>query len=83
MSPRPKSPDRGDRYWRTYLRKLGEDLDLAGKALAAAGTAALFAPLTSRGVVAFPTPAIGAILAVGLAAILLGLHLQATVKPDE
>ena len=83
MAPRSKSPESRDRYWRTYQRKLGEDFDLAGKALTAAAVAALFAPLASKGVVAFPSPAIGAILASGLVIAALGIHLQAQAKPDE
>ncbi|MFI4966992.1 MAG: hypothetical protein ACHP9T_16700 [Caulobacterales bacterium] len=72
-----------DRYWRTYLRKLGEDLNLAGKALAAAAVAAMLAPLASKGVMVFPSRAIGAILAFGLAVVMIGIHLQAQAKPDE
>jgi hypothetical protein len=72
-----------DRYWRTYQRKLGEDFDLAGKALTAAAVAALFAPLASKGVIAFPSPTIGGILAFGLGVVFLGIHFQAQAKPDE
>lgn len=78
-----KSPDLADRYWRTFRRKLGEDFDLAGKALIAAAVAVLLAPLASKGIIAFPSPTIGAILAFGLAVVVLGVHLQAQAKPDE
>jgi hypothetical protein len=83
MPPRPRSPDLADRYWRTFQRKLGEDFDLAGKALVAAAVAALLAPLASKGIIAFPSPTISAILAFGLAVVVLGVHLQAQAKPDE
>ena len=79
----PRSPDAADRYWRTFLRKLGEDLDLAGKALSATAAAAMLAPLASKGVVTFPTPALGAILSLALVVALTGIHLQAQAKPDE
>ena len=83
MPRHARSADSADRYWRTYLRKLGEDLDLAGKALSAAGAAAMLAPLATKGVVAFPSPTNGVILAFGLVVVLLGIHLQAQAKPDE
>jgi hypothetical protein len=83
MPSRSRSPETRDRCWRAYQRKLGEEFDLAGKALTAAAVAALFAPLASRGVVAFPSPAIGAILGLGLSTVFLGIHLQAQAKPDE
>ena len=75
MPPRLKSADFPDRYWRTFQRKLGEDLDLAGKALAATAGAAMFAPLAAKGVIAFPNLWTGSILLVGLVAVLGGLHL--------
>jgi hypothetical protein len=82
--PHPaKSLDLADRYWRTYVRKLGEDLNLGGKALAAAAAAAMLAPLASKGVIVFPNRTIGAILAFGLAIVMIGIHLQAQAKPDE
>jgi hypothetical protein len=83
MPPRPKSPELTDRYLRTYQRKLGEDLDLAGKALAATAAAAVFAPLASKGVIVFPSLPIMTIMIAGLVAIGLGIHLQAKAKPDE
>lgn len=83
MPPRPRSADFADRYWRTFQRKLGEDLDLAGKALAATAGAAMLAPLTTRGVVAFPTFPIACILLFGVAVLGAGIHLQADAKPDE
>jgi hypothetical protein len=83
MPPRSTSPEARDRYWRTYQRKVGEDFDLGGKALAATAAAAMFAPLASKGAVAFPSLPIGIILLAGLVAIGLGIHLQAKVKPDE
>ncbi len=58
-----------DRYWRTYQRKLGEDFDLAGKALAATAGAAMFAPLASKGAIVSPNLPIGTILIAGLVAI--------------
>ena len=45
--------------------------------------AAMLAPLASKGVVTFPTPALGAILSLGLVVALTGIHLQAQAKPDE
>ena len=82
--PQPaKSPGIADRYWRTFQRKLGEDFDLAGKGLVAAAVAALLAPLAAKGIIAFPSPTISAILAFGLAVVFLGIHLQAQAKPDE
>jgi hypothetical protein len=82
MSEADKPSDLTDRYWRTFQRKLGEDLDLAGKGLAAVAAAAMFAPLTIRGVVAFPSPTVGAIIFFSFAAVLGGIHLQAQAKPD-
>jgi hypothetical protein len=83
MPPRPRSADFADRYWRTFLRKLGEDLDLAGKAMAAAAGAAMFAPLATKGVITFPNPWIESISAAGVSLIAAGIHLQANAKPDE
>ena len=80
----PSTPS--ERYWRTFLRKLGESLDLAGKALTAAGAAAILAPLATKAVVRFPTVSIVVTLVLGLAFVLLGIHLQALeakAKPDE
>ena len=78
-----RKPDLADRYWRTFRRKLGEDFDLAGKTLSAAAVAAMLAPLASKGIIAFPNPTIGAILASGVVIAVLGIHLQAQAKPDE
>jgi hypothetical protein len=83
MPPRRRSADVAKRYWRTFQRKLGEDLDLAGKALTATAGAALFAPLASKGVIAFPSLPIASILVVGVAILGAGIHLQADAKPDE
>jgi hypothetical protein len=80
---RTKPADPADRYWRTFLRKTGEDLDLAGKALGATAGAGVFAPLAAKGVINLPTLPIGAILVASLAMIAGGIHLQAKVKPDE
>jgi hypothetical protein len=74
---------KSDRYLRTVQRKLGEDLDLAGKALAATGSAAVLTPLATKGTLAFPTPQVGAIVVAGLLAAVLGIHMQAKAKPDE
>ena len=71
------------RYWRTFRRKLGEGFDLAGKALTAAAVAATFTPLATKGELRFPSITVGAILLVGLASFLFGIHLQAEAKPDE
>lgn len=79
---RARPNDLTDRYWRTFQRKLGEDVVLAGRALAAVAAAAMFAPLARKGVIAFPTPTVGVILLVALAAFLVGIHLQAQAKPD-
>ena len=73
----------GKRYWRTFERKFGEDLGLAGKALSAATSAAMLAPLASKGVVRFPNPMIGGIFLGGIVLVLIGIHLQAEAKPDE
>jgi uncharacterized membrane protein len=81
MTPTPKS--QSDRYWRTVRRKLGESLDLAGKALMAAGTAATLAPLATKGEIRFPTVSITVVIVAGLVFLLAGIHLQAKVKPDE
>jgi hypothetical protein len=83
MPPQPKSADFPDRYWRTFLRKIGEDLDLGGKALTATAGAAMFARLATKGVIVFPNLAVGGILMGGLAALCIGIHLQAEAKPDE
>ena len=83
MPRNPKPADTTDRYWRTFLRKLGEDLDLAGKALGATAGAAMFAPLATKGVINFSNPWIGYILLSGLVLIAAGIHLQAQAKPDE
>jgi hypothetical protein len=83
MPPRPRSTDLADRYWRTFRRKLGEDFDLAGKALSAAAAAAMLAPLASKGVIVFPSGTVGAILTAGLVFVTIGIHLQAQAKPDE
>lgn len=45
--------------------------------------AAMFAPLATKGVIVFPNPSVGSILAVGLVALSAGIHLQARAKPDE
>jgi hypothetical protein len=79
---RARPADLTDRYWRTFQRKLGEDVTLAGRALAAVAAAAVFAPLAKTGVIAFPTPTVGAILVFALVAFLGGIHLQAQSKPD-
>ena len=65
------------------MRKLGEDLDLAGKALTATAGAAMCAPLATRGVITFPNLWIGSIFVVGIATVVAGIHLQADAKPDE
>ncbi|HXA39232.1 MAG TPA: hypothetical protein VNW53_09545 [Phenylobacterium sp.] len=83
MPPRPRSANFADRYWRTFLRKLGEDLDLAGKAMAATAGAAMFAPLATKGVIGFPNPWIGSIFVAGVATLVAGIHLQADARPDE
>jgi hypothetical protein len=83
MASETKSADPRGVYWRAFQRKLGEDFDLAGKALGATGGAAIFAPLASKGVIAFPNLTIGFILCFGLVAIWFGIHLQAKVKSDE
>jgi hypothetical protein len=83
MPRRPRSTDHVDRYWRTFQRKFGEDLDLAGKALSATAGAAMFAPLATKGVIAFPGMPVGSILVAGVAMISAGIHLQADAKPDE
>jgi hypothetical protein len=83
MASKPPPTEPRARYWRTYQRKLGEDLDLAGKALAATATAAMFAPLASKGVIIFPNGVSGVILAIGIGVVCLGIHLQAKAKPDE
>jgi hypothetical protein len=83
MPSRPRSADFADRYWRTFLRKLGEDLDLAGKAMAATAGAAMFAPLATKGVITFPNTWIGRIFVTGVATLVAGIHLQADAKPDE
>jgi len=83
MPSQPRSADFAVRYWRTFQRKLGEDLDLAGKALAATASAAVLAPLATKGVIAFPNLAVGSIILVGLATVVAGIHLQARAKPDE
>ena len=70
------------RYWRTFRRKLGEGLDLAGKALTAAAAAATFSPLATKGDLVFPTGSVASLFAVGLVLFLLGIHLQAKAKPD-
>jgi hypothetical protein len=72
-----RQPPRGDRYWRTVLRKLGESLDLAGKALIAAGAAAILAPLATKAALRVPTLSITTTLILGLAFVLLGIHFQA------
>jgi hypothetical protein len=80
------STPRGDRYWRRVLRKLGESLDLAGKALIAAGAAAILGPLATKASLRVPTLSITATLTLGLAFVLLGIHLQALeamADPDE
>ena len=73
----------GDRYWRTVQRKLGETCDLGGKALVATATAAILAPLATKGGVAFPTFSVSVVLTLGIAFCLSGVHLQARSKPDE
>ncbi len=75
--------DSGERYWRTFERKLGEDLDLAGKALSAAAAAGVLAPLAANGVIGLPTPTVGGISVFGVLFIAVGIHLQARAKPDE
>jgi len=82
ITERAKPADLTDRYWRTFQRKLGEDADLAGKALMAVVAAAVFAPLTTKGVIAFPSPTVWGTLLVALVAVLGGIHLQAQAKPD-
>jgi hypothetical protein len=72
-----------DRYWRTFRRKFGENLELAGKALVAAGAAAMLAPLATKSEINVPTLTVAAIFVAGLAVLLIGLHLQAKAKPDE
>ena len=59
MPPRHRPADFADRYLRTFQRKLGEDFDLAGKALTAAAAAAMLAPLATKGVITFPNLWIG------------------------
>lgn len=83
MPLRPKTAPDSARYWRTCRRKLGEGFDLAGKALIATAGAATFTPLATQGALRFPTLTVGAIFAAGLAAFVLGIHLQAQAKPDE
>jgi hypothetical protein len=74
------------RYWRTFLRKSGEALDLGGKALTAAGAAGVLAPLATKAVLRIPTAAILATILVGIAFVVFGVHLQALAdrsSPDE
>jgi len=71
------------RYLRTYRRKLGEGFDLAGKAMTATAAASTLSLLATKGVSRFPSPSVGVTIAVGLATILVGIHLQAEAKPDE
>jgi hypothetical protein len=80
----PTDPETASkRYWRTFKRKMGEGLELAGKALVAAAAAAEGAPLISKGHLGIPTLTIGALFGGGLALVLIGYHLQAQAKPDE
>jgi hypothetical protein len=80
-----KSPpiDPRARYWRTCQRKFGEGSDLGGKAIMAAASAGVLAPLASTGAIRYPNLTICAILAFGFAVVLFGIHLQAKAKPDE
>ena len=80
-SPKTNARNRA-RYWRTFRRKLGEGLDLAGKALTAAAAAATYSPLVTNGELVFPTWSVTGLFAAGLALILFGIHLQAKAKPD-
>lgn len=75
-----------ERYWRTFIRKLGEAIDLGGKTLTAAGAAGVLAPLATKAVLRIPTGSIVATIAVGIAFVALGVHLQALAdkaKIDE
>jgi hypothetical protein len=65
------------------MRKMGEGLELAGKALVAAAAAAEGAPLVSKGHLGIPTLTIGALFGGGLVLVLIGYHLQAEAKPDD
>ena len=80
-----KTPDtRSDsgRYTRTITRKVGEGLELAGKAVVAAAAAAEGAPLIGKGHLAIPTVTIAVLFIGGLVLLLIGYHLQAKAKPD-
>lgn len=72
-----------DRYWRTVRRKLGEGLDLGGKALMATGAAAIVTPLATKGAITFPSASVAGTFLFGLALFVSGVHLQAKAKPDE
>jgi hypothetical protein len=80
----PENPKTASkRYWRTFERKAGEGLELAGKAVIAAAAAAEGAPLISKGHLAIPTITTGILFVGGLVILLIGYHLQAEAKPDE
>ena len=82
MTQAQNHPSQPARYWRTFRRKLGEAVDLGGKALLATAATATFATLATNGALIFPNLSVGFIYLAGSTLLLLGIHLQAQAKPD-